>query len=232
MNNDIKIRLVLSSKNGKTGDVPQTYTTGNTCPSSCWWRANGACYAKSGHCALHWQDKAGIGQWFTVDQLKKELKHKVVPGALIRHNVAGDIAVAGGSQIDNDLLSNLTKAYKGFKAYSYTHCPPTKDNLKAVKKANKGGFVVSFSCEKIETVKAARAAGLPAVLAVASMVKNKRVIDEITFIKCPNAVDPRVKCRDCQKCADPKRKSVIVFPCHGMKWQVKTATDSGYLLNL
>lgn len=232
MNNDVKIRLVVSSRNSKTGDIPQTYTTANTCPSSCWWRANGSCYAKGGRCAFHWLDKAGKGQWLSVDQLKRELKQKVVPGALIRHNVAGDLAIPATSQIDSELLSNLTNAYKGFKAYAYTHCPPNTDNLKAAKKANKAGFTVSFSCERIEAVKVVRAEGLPAVLAVASMAKNKRVIDGITFIKCPNTVDSRIKCCDCKKCANPKRKSVIVFPCHGMKWQVKTAMNSGYLLNL
>lgn len=230
MNNDLKIRFLATSKNEKTGDIPQTYSPANTCPISCWWRATGACYAKTGHCALHWQDKAGKGQWFSIDQLKKELRAKVVPKSLIRHNVAGDLAVAGTSQIDNNLLSKLTKAYKGFKAYAYTHCPPTPDNLKALKKANKSGFIVSFSCEKLEDVKKIHEANLPAVMAVATMTKNKRVVDGITFIKCPNAVDSRIKCRDCRKCADPKRKSVIVFPCHGLK--KATAIKSGYLLNL
>ena len=224
----MKIRFLATSKNKKTGDIPQTYSTGDTCPVSCFFKKTGACYAAGYPTCLHWQ--VGYGQWLTIDQLKKELRQKVVPNALIRHNIAGDIAVAGTSQIDTVLLSNLTKAFNGFKAYTYTHCPPTKDNLKAVKKANKAGFVVSFSCEKMEDVKKIHKADLPAVLAVASMAKNKRVIDGITLIKCPNSCDSRIKCRDCKKCADPARKSIIVFPCHGNKRNA--AIDSGYLLNL
>ena len=61
------VHLVRKSRNGKTGPIPVSTTSGDTCPNACPLKGSG-CYAKSGPLGMHWQKvssgargTAGIG---------------------------------------------------------------------------------------------------------------------------------------------------------------------------
>lgn len=210
------IKFVSNSKNIKTGAISQTYTSSNTCPARCPFRNNG-CYAKTGPCAIHWHkvDKGEGVNVVTPNDLKKVLEtNPCTP--VIRHNVAGDIAKEGTSDIDEKLVQTLMQAYKGHVVYTYTHCTTNERNLEIAREARKAGFIINFSVEKQDKAKICHEAGVNCVMAVESMSKKKRVIDGITYEQCPATIYENVQCVNCGKCWKKNRKTVITFPVHGV----------------
>lgn len=204
----MEIRLIQLSKNPKTGNISQTYSSPDTCPKSCPFKGNG-CYASYGKCKIHWDSKK---DFIPIEKLKEKVQE--LSTYIIRHNVAGDIAKKNTDRIDKELLSALVEAYEGKKAYTYTHCKVSPYNFRIAKEAIEKGFVINFSCETIEQVKKVLKANLPAVMAVSSMEKDIVKKDNILFRKCP-ADGLNITCRDCKICTKANRKEVIVFEAHG-----------------
>jgi hypothetical protein len=56
----MKYRLTLKSRNKKTGPIPVSTTSADSCPPSCPFMDNG-CYAKGGPLAIVWQQVDDIG---------------------------------------------------------------------------------------------------------------------------------------------------------------------------
>jgi len=224
------IKFISNSSNVKTGAISQTYSTSNTCPTRCPFKNNG-CYAKSGHVRIHWNhaDKGEGKNVCKVNELKNLLE--TVPCTkVIRHNVAGDIAKEGTSDIDEKLVKSLINAFKGHIVYAYTHCTPNKRNITIAKEARKCNFIINFSCETKEAVEKCRANDVPAVLTVSTMSKATRRINNVTYAQCPATLHENIQCVNCGKCWKGDRKSVVVFPVHGAgKGKAKRA---GFLIEL
>jgi hypothetical protein len=105
----MQVHLTLKSANVKTGPIPVSTTTKDSCPADCGMRAE--CYAASGPLALHWA-KVTAGErgtdWPTfVAQIAQ-----LPDGQLWRHNQAGDLPVAGGT-VDAVKLGQLVHANAG-----------------------------------------------------------------------------------------------------------------------
>lgn len=202
---EVKIKFVEKSQNKKTGAITQTYSSCNTCPTRCPFKHNG-CYAEYGPASI---------QWHSVKHDVNNLTNLIKGGAttkLIRHNVAGDIAEEGTSNISEELLTILNKAYKNHTAYTYTHCEVNERNINLAKSSK---MVINFSCEELSQVEKAVKSGALAVMAVAKMSGAKKEINGIKYIKCPNTINSNIQCKDCKLCANRRRKSVIVFEAHG-----------------
>ena len=223
MLNNIEIKVVSQSSNKKTGAITQTYSSSNTCPSRCPFK-NSGCYASSGPCGLVWKKMQNS---IKPQDLKAYLEN-IPTTKLLRHNVAGDIAIEGTSQVNGELLKVLTEAYKGHNAYTYTHCELNQDNASLIKEACNKGFIINISCENLEQVKLARVLGLPCVLTCESFEGTSKTIDKIRFVKCPSYKEG-VTCASCQMCAKA-RNFVVVFEAHGTS--KKKAIKSGNLLSL
>ena len=205
------IKFVGTSANKKTGCISQTYTTKNTCPKRCPFKSSG-CYAKYGNTNIHWTQMKHSCEPKELKSIIKNTPHTDV----IRHNVAGDIAKAGTSMIDTKLLDTLIEAYRGLKAYTYTHCRVDKRNIEAVKKSIKAGFVINFSVEDIKTAKKCYKNNVPCVMAVNSMTKHTIKKEGLTFIQCPATYNENIHCKNCGLCYKKNRKSIICFPAHGI----------------
>lgn len=95
------------------------------------------------------------------------------------------------------------------KAYLYTHCQINEYN-KALAKQSK--IIINFSCDSLAQINT----DVPCVIVAESMNKNRTRKNGITFIKCPNSYDKTIKCDNCRLCMNKHRKSVIVFPKHGV----------------
>ena len=205
------IKFVGTSANKKTGCISQTYTTKNTCPKRCPFKSSG-CYAKYGNTNIHWTQMKHSCEPKELKSIIKNTPHTDV----IRHNVAGDIAKAGTSMIDTKLLDTLIEAYRGLKAYTYTHCRVDKRNIEAVKKSIKAGFVINFSVEDIKTAKKCYKNNVPCVMAVNSMTKHTIKKEGLTFVQCPATYNENIHCKNCGLCYKKNRKSIICFPAHGI----------------
>ena len=207
---EVKIWYVAESGNTKTGKTAVTYTTPNSCPD-CPLKEKG-CYAKNFPCCLQWKkaETKGVRPEELANVISNNVKSEV-----IRHNVAGDIAMPGTNDINESLVNNLVKAYKVFKkAYTYTHCVISKRNIEIVKNAMKENFVINFSTQTIEDVKKCLAAGVNAVIAVHTMSAKTVKKDGIKLVQCPATYNKNIHCVNCGLCAK-KRDYAIVFPVHG-----------------
>lgn len=226
---EIRIHFVGVSHDTKTGIMSATYSSCNTCPQRCPLRRGGGCYAENGHCNIHFVGVSAGITGTSPDELKDAIDN--TPHCnIVRHNVAGDIAKPGTSDIDEKLLDTLCKAYKGLTAYTYTHCDHTERNFNLMKKAIDNGFVVNSSCETMEQVKKAMNAGVPAVIAVNTMNGKVATVDGVKVVKCPNSDDKTRTCNGCRLCMMKERKFAVAFPVHGTK--KATATKSGNLIDI
>lgn len=205
------IKFVGTSANKKTGCISQTYSTKNTCPIRCPFREHG-CYAKYGNTNIHWSQMKNSCK---PNELKNII-HSIPHTDVIRHNVAGDIAKENTSDIDTVLLKHLLNAYKGLKAYTYTHCEVNKKNIDIVKKSIKAGFIINFSVEDIETAKKCYENNVPCVMALNSMSKHTIKKEGLTFVQCPATYNEDIHCKSCGMCYKKNRKSVVCFPAHGI----------------
>ena len=128
---------------------------------------------------------------------------------LVRVSVAGDISDNESDNISYSTLYYLNKAFKNHKAYCYTHCAINEHNKMLAKESK---MVINFSCDNIDEIDTT----VPCVLVAESMKSNKCRKHNITFVKCPNSIDKKIQCKDCKMCMNKHRKSVIVFPAHGV----------------
>ena len=212
--------LTPVSANKKTGPIPVSTTSSNTCPTSCGQYS--ACYAKSGPLALHWSAVSKGQRGMTLAQFCAAIE-SLPEGTLWRHNQAGDLPGYDGEINRYDMLE-IVMANSGRRGFTYTHKPMTERNASIVKRANKCGFTVNLSADTVAQADEYAAMGIaPVVLTVPEDTRqnfttpagNKVVI-------CP-AETRGVTCADCKLCAWSERKAIIAFPAHGSRKNHVTA---------
>jgi hypothetical protein len=208
------IQFTRTSRNAKTGPIPVTTTSEESCPAACPLKRNG-CYAEGGPLAILWRKvterKAGMA-W---DAAMAEIA-KLPKGTLWRHNQAGDLPGIGNA-IDADAMASLTRANKGKRGYTYTHKPMTADNAAAVSDAIAQGFAVNLSANDLSHADELASLGIAPVVVVlpadatrATMTPQGRKV-----AICPATISDDVNCASCGLCALTGRKAIIGFPAHG-----------------
>lgn len=203
--------LVARSGNSKTGTMPVTYRTMNTCPTSCpFLPANsGGCYG-SGRIFDIARRRAGN---LTEDEAVAKLGSAERSARYLRDRVVGDLVNAAG-KFDRAYALAIARIAKrtGLIAFGYTHAwsKATRADISAIAKA---GYVLNASCESEAQVSRAVSLGMPVVITgdqweEGSFMAGKRVVT------CPNQTRG-VTCADCGLCAKPDRACVIRFQVHG-----------------
>lgn len=229
----LKMILIPKSSNAKTGNIIQSYSSRSTCPKRCPLKNNG-CYADSYHTSRQWDRcddpednryiKDGNELGFALLAATAEKMRKGATDVLFRHNVAGDIAYPDSNMIDKERLEAITEACKrvnsvvggALKGYTYTHCAIAMQNVKAVRKASEGGFLVNFSCETVEEVREIKALECDAVLASADVEASIEALkaEGLKAVQCPAQTKENVSCETCKLCSR-KREAVVIFAIHG-----------------
>ena len=102
MNNQIFIHVSTVSGNAKTGPIPVTTSSKNTCPDSCQLKGNG-CYAESGRVNMHWQKVSKGERGLSFDDALDSIK-ALPSGSLVRHNQAGDLPGIGDGLLADENL--------------------------------------------------------------------------------------------------------------------------------
>ena len=234
--NNYRFKFVEKSGNAKTGIISQTYTAmlGNmcgSCPHRCPF-ASAGCYAKCGHVIMHWRRIAENG--LTLEELENAIASASKRTKVLRHNIAGDMAISNDSNdLNQALVEKLSNIYNKYfeTAYTYTHCTiDNPKNIEIVKAAAKKNFVINFSVEDIESAKKCIDAGVNCAMAVNTMSQNRIEKDGITFTRCPQSLNPDFKCESCGMCWKKNKKNVVVFPVHSAAKQ--KAIDAGFLSNI
>lgn len=205
------------SGNKKTGPIPVTTSSRDTCPTTCPLLGAG-CYADLGPLGLHWSkvtqgtNKKAVNQYTFLKQVKQLPK-----GQLWRHNQAGDLPHNEG-YIDKEFLSKLVIANKGKKGFTYTHHLNKADNYQALHLANLNGFTVNLSTDnKAQAVETYINTNLPVVTLLELDAPNVQTLNSIKVVACPAEKSDKVTCENCQLCADSTRDYIIGFRVHGTR---------------
>lgn len=206
--------LVRVSRNRKTGPIPVTTTSANSCPPTCSFKGNG-CYAESGPLAIHWNAVSRGRRGSSFDQLLLEVS-TLRRHALWRHNQAGDLTAEEPGVIDARLLTRLALANRGRRGFTYTHYPPTAVNQAAIRDANRLGFTVNLSAETLAQADAYVDLGVAPVVVVLppDVTKPVRTPAGRQVIVCP-ASTGNSDCLNCGICQQRDRVSIVGFPAHG-----------------
>lgn len=208
------VHLTLKSDNKKTGPIPVSVTSSNTCPTTCSFKGSG-CYAEHGPLALHWR-AVDAGERGMPWEAFCEAVETLPPMTLWRHNAAGDLP-GDGTHIDDQALEQLLKANVGKRGFTYTHYIPDSVNAKTIAMANLWGFTVNLSAESLEQADEYTDLGIGPVVAVvpSTQLENTKTPAGRRVVICPAVVRDDVSCQSCQLCARRDRESVIGFPAHG-----------------
>lgn len=206
--------LTAVSRNAKTGPIPVSTSSRDTCPDTCPFRGNG-CYADAGPLALHWDavtsGARGVA-WSAFLQLIRRLPRR----QLWRHNQAGDLWKPG-TAIGRAALAQLVDANRGRRGYTYSHHKRTPATVQAFRAATANGFTVNASCETEAAADAAMADGLRAVFVVAA--DDQRVAWTTAggnrAVTCPAQRLAGMDCATCQLCYGRPQNIAVAFRAHG-----------------
>lgn len=209
------IQFTRKSRNSKTGDIPVTTTSEESCPHACPLKGNG-CYAEGGPLAIVWRKVTERKMGLAWDAAMSEIA-ALPKGTLWRHNQAGDLPGIGDN-IDGFAMIELIRANKGKRGFTYTHKPiDNAKNHEAVRVANAMGFTVNLSANNLAHADelAASNAG-PVVVVLPADATRATVTPEGRKVAiCPATISDNVTCKTCGLCAIANRKAIIGFPAHG-----------------
>jgi len=207
--------FTAKSDNVKTGDMPVTTSTAATCPDKCPLK-KGGCYAKNSFLGMHWKKVTDGSRGESFTSFLKKIR-SILPGTLWRHGQAGDLPGKGDRINARDLL-RLAKAARGTRGFTYTHKPPTADNLKAIRAATREGFVINLSGNNLKHADRLSRHGLPVVAVLPSesvKVKNLTTPQGRPVVVCPATRSEYITCKTCGLCSKADRPFIIGFPAHG-----------------
>ena len=216
INQAITVAFTLRSANVKTGPIPTSITSANSCPNSCPFMGSG-CYAESGPLAIHWSKttngERGM-QWGEFCDIVRGLPE----GQLFRHNVAGDLPSRIGSResIDPVLLGELVHANIGRRGFTYTHKTNYVDNHYWIKSANQWGFTVNLSANDLQHADELAELDIGPVVTILPIdaPKTTTTPNGRTVVTCPATYLDDVNCSTCQLC-QRQRTTIVGFPVHG-----------------
>lgn len=202
------------SANEKTGPIPVTTTSSDSCPSTCSFREGGGCYAESGPLALHWRAVDDGRRGTDLEGLVEHIA-ALPRGQLWRHNQAGDLPPSGDGRIDTVALYRIAIANAGRRGFTYTHYRPIVGNLAAIRQANALGFTINLSAESLGEADEYKALSLPVVVTLPAGT-DETVITPAgnTVVVCP-ATTGNTDCLNCGICQRRDREAIIGFPAHG-----------------
>lgn len=213
INKALTVAFNLKSANVKTGPIPTSVTSANSCPNSCPFMGSG-CYAESGPLAIHWaktsNGKRGMS-WVDFCGMVEALP----VGQLWRHNVAGDLP-GDNENIDPALLGELVHANIGRRGFTYTHKTNNPDNYQWINAANQWGFTVNLSANNLEHADQLAALNIGPVVTVLPIDAPKTTTTPAgrTVVTCPATYRDDIACNTCQLC-QRQRETIIGFPAHG-----------------
>jgi hypothetical protein len=213
----MKYHLTLRSGNSKTGTIPVTTSSADTCPDACPFKANG-CYADGGPLALHWRAVTNETRGTNWQSFIRQI-FELPARQLWRHNQAGDLPGLN-NDIDRNKLEELVIANQGKRGFTFTHKPPTRRNLDLIRSANTHGFTINLSANTLDHADKLIKTGLPVTVVLPQEDVAKR--NQLTpaghkVVTCPAARSKTISCSTCALCQKADRNFIIGFPAHGAR---------------
>jgi hypothetical protein len=208
-----QFHLTLKSANAKTGPIPVSTTSADSCPDSCGMFK--ACYAKKGPLMMHWKKVStyvrGMDFHAFVDAIRK-----LPDNQLWRHNQAGDL-VGINNQISIAYLRVLVGANRGKRGFTYTHKPMSyPGNIEAIQYANNHGFTVNLSADNADHADSLKALNIAPVVVVLEKTAAKVTYTPAgnKVVVCPAQNTNKINCSTCGLCQLAERPYIIGFRKH------------------
>lgn len=219
-------KFVNESQNRKTGPIPVTMTSANSCPKSCAYYGRG-CYAEAHILAIHWR-RVSSGDGIEWTEFLRRI-WKLPKGTLWRHNEAGDLP-GDGDKIDFNMGIQLCRANDGKRGFTYTH----RRDLNMIRTMNGSGFTVNLSADSIDEAERYFKEGVPVtvVLPYDAPAKRNQTKGGVPIVVCPAQLADHVTCKSCEICAVSKRKFIVGFRAHGDRKKQITERIGGNQLRL
>jgi len=145
MKQKLYYHLTVKSSNAKTGPIPVSTTSSNSCPPDCAFKGNG-CYAEHGNLLLHWKAVDRGERGGSLEQFCEQIA-ALPQGALWRYAQAGDLPSDGG-EVDVPSLRKIVQANTGKRGFGYTHYRG-EAAYAAVRDANDAGFTINLSANNL-----------------------------------------------------------------------------------
>lgn len=207
------------SANAKTGPIPTTTTSDNTCPPSC--AMFETCYAKGGPQAMHWRKVSDGTRGGTLVELAEQIR-ALPEGQVWRHNVSGDLP-GKGERINGGHLNYIAQANKGKRGFTYTHKQPHRyRNAEYIKRANLDGFTINLSANSLAEADKFADMGIAPVVTVlpADASANVQTPSGRRVVVCPATQRDDVTCATCKLCSVQSRNVIVGFPVHGSRKRI------------
>lgn len=222
----MNIALTYGSDNAKTGPIPTSVSSRDTCPDVCPLKAGG-CYASLGHLLWHWRQVTTGARGTSYEEFLRGVE-EMPRGQLWRHNVAGDLFARADYRIDQEALQALVKANGGKRGFTYTHHDmAVEENRQAVAAANQAGFTINLSANNLAHADWLADFAIGPVVSVLPVLSPKVQFTPKgrKVLTCPATWQKGMTCAKCGICqsADPRR-AIIGFPAHGPKRLAEAAT--------
>lgn len=208
--------LSLKSYNQKTGPIPVSTSSADTCPPSCPFNGGG-CYAQEGPLRFHWAKVTSGERGMSWEDFCAAVA-ALPEGQLWRHNQAGDLPSYTGAHIDREMLQDLVAANHRRRGFTYTHRYADRYDLETVHTANKGGFTVNLSADNpahADKLVAYRAGPVTVVLPSWETRKEFKTPGGNSVRLCPAVYIGRATCENCGLCQQTRRPYIIGIPAHG-----------------
>jgi len=208
--------LTAKSRNAKTGPIPVSTTSADTCPNDCPFRGNG-CYADGYPLKGRWDEVTRGERGGNLAAFCEQVA-ALPDGALWRHNQAGDLP-GDGEHIDIAALSAIVAANKGKRGFTFTHYNPKRGptNAAVIAAANADGFTINLSANNLDHADELAALDIGPVAVVLPADFDARRTETPArrrVAQCP-ATYRETTCADCGLCAKRDRKVIVGFPAHG-----------------
>lgn len=208
----MRYHLTLKSQNPKTGPIPVSTTGMQSCPPSC--PLFGRCYASGSALNFHWR-KLTLGERGDSWPVFLSKVRAIPAGQLWRHDQAGDLPGVG-ERINSRQLLQLARAAEHTRGFTYTHKPPTKANLAAIRGALSVGFTINLSANNPTHADRLSRHRLPVVTIVPTNHPEISYTPQgRKIIICPAQSRSNVTCSTCKLCSRADRSVIIGFRAHG-----------------
>jgi hypothetical protein len=208
--------FTAKSANAKTGPMPTTTTSDNTCPPSC--AMFDTCYAKGGPQAMHWRKVSAGERGGSLTELCDNIRN-LEDGTLWRHDVSGDLP-GEGERINGADLRQMTAANTGRKGFTYTHKhPSTGSNAAHIKRANHDGFTINLSANDLSEADEFASLGIAPVVTILPIEQTTNTLtpEGRRVVVCPATQRDDVTCESCKLCSVQMRGVIVGFPVHGSR---------------
>ena len=221
----ILYHITEKSSNRKTGPIPVTTSSYNSCPDTCPFKGNG-CYADGGPLKLHWEKTSNGERGYDFEEFLDKLNSlKENRTERIRLWQAGDMPGIN-RRINVKQTRRLVRVLQRFKdVFGFTHKPMTKENQAIIRYCNDNGVSINLSANNLKHADELANLGVgPVSVTLPHDINTKGIVTPQgrRVLICPAVLNDNVSCATCggkrgSLCGRAERDFILGFPAHGFK---------------